>query len=48
MLGGVLNFLDEGGGVFKIKVLRLGAALKKFNIWYLSPTGPLPLSMAGL
>jgi hypothetical protein len=22
--GGVLNFLDEGGGVLKIKVLRLG------------------------
>ena len=23
-VGGVLNFLDEGGGVLKIKVLRLG------------------------
>jgi hypothetical protein len=22
--GGVLNFLDEGGGVLKIKVLQLG------------------------
>jgi hypothetical protein len=39
MLEGGLNFLDEGGGVLKIKILRLGGgALKKFNIWYLSPT----------
>jgi hypothetical protein len=30
---GVLNFLDEGGGVLKIKVLRLGAALE--NVQYL-------------
>jgi hypothetical protein len=43
--GGVLNFLDEGGGVLKIKVLRLGAALKMFNIWY--PPAPLPLLMTG-
>jgi hypothetical protein len=43
--GGVLNFLDEGGGILKIKVLQSGAALKKFNIWYLSPTAPLPLLM---
>ena len=41
--GRVLSFLDEGGGVLKINVLRLGAALKKFNIWYLSPTGPPPI-----
>jgi hypothetical protein len=26
--GGVLDFLGEGGGVLKIKVLRSGAALK--------------------
>jgi hypothetical protein len=26
--GGVLNFLDKGGGVLKIKVLPSGAALK--------------------
>jgi hypothetical protein len=53
--GGGLSFLDEGGGVLKIKVLRLGAALKKFNICYLSPTAspppppppPPPLLMAG-
>jgi acyl-CoA hydrolase len=31
--GGVLNFLDEGGGVLKIKVSRSGAALK--NVQYL-------------
>ena len=31
--GWVLRFLDEGGGVLKIKVLRLGAALK--NVQYL-------------
>jgi hypothetical protein len=40
--GGGLSFLDEGGGVLKIKVLRLGAALKKFNICYLSPTASPP------
>jgi hypothetical protein len=33
MLEGVLSFLDEGGDVLKIKVLRLGAALK--NVQYL-------------
>jgi hypothetical protein len=31
--GWVLRFLDEGGGVLKIKVLRLGAALN--NVQYL-------------
>jgi hypothetical protein len=36
--GGVLNSPDEAGGVLKMKVLRSGTALKKFNIWYLSPT----------
>jgi hypothetical protein len=40
---GVLSFLDKVGGVLKIKVMRLGAALKKFNIWYLSPTAPPPI-----
>ena len=47
--GGVLNFLDEGVGVLKIKFLRLGEALK--NIQYLvfiTPRPPpLPLLMTG-
>jgi hypothetical protein len=34
---GVLRFLDEGGGVLKIKVLRLGAALKVFGIYHPPP-----------
>jgi hypothetical protein len=38
--GGVLNFLDEGVGVLKIKFLRLGAALK--NIQYLVFITPRP------
>ena len=40
--GWVLSFLDEGGGVLKIKVLRLGAALK--NVQYLVFTTHRPPS----
>jgi hypothetical protein len=47
MLEGVLNFLDEGGGILKIKVLRLGQLYKMSNIWYLSPTAPFSLLMTG-
>jgi hypothetical protein len=51
---GVLNFLDEGGGILKIKVLRsgsplkmfhLGTRLKMFNILYLSSNAPPPLPL---
>jgi hypothetical protein len=47
--GEVVNFLDEGGGILKTKVLRLGAALK--NVQYLvfitHRPPPLPLLMTG-
>jgi hypothetical protein len=41
--GGVLDFLDEGGGVLKIKVLRSGAVLKNVLIFgiYHSPPPPI-------
>jgi hypothetical protein len=45
MLGGGPSS-DEDGGVLN-KGIAIGAALKKFNIWYLSPTAPLPLLMTG-
>ena len=40
--GEVLNFLDEGGGVLKIKVLRLGAALKNVQYFCIYHPPPLP------
>ena len=47
--GVVLNFLDEGGGILKIKVFRL-ERLKKcsiFGIYHPPPPTPPPLLITG-
>jgi hypothetical protein len=41
MLGGGLNFLDEGGGVLKINSCDRGGA-KKFSIFGIYPPPPPP------